>query len=302
MRVQHLGSSLMPAAIFALGACGGGGGGTQVVSTPPPPSSPTPQPTTPQPTPGTILTGVTTSQQFAADGASVTTPNSSPGSLSTADSDELKVRYDALTEQYQVQLPSSSAWEGLGANGSTPGAYSTANDTYLNFNAYAANGYNYSALARWSSNVTAGGIAFGIPTAAANMPVTGSADFGGTIVGTSTETINDAWGPYPAWIEGSIDLSFDFGAGTLSGSISPVYNVYTPVDLPTLAFSNTVYSSGSTTFSGTFATGLPGGNSFSGQFTGPAAQELIGKFAFPYISPEDGKTYTAGGAFVAKGH
>lgn len=302
MRVQQLGSSLMAAALLTLCACGGGGRGTEVASTPPPPANPTPPPSTPQPTLGTILTGVTTSQQFAAEGGNVTTSSSSTGTLSTADIDQLKVRYDALTEQYQVQLPGSAAWEGLAGSGGTTGVYSTANDTFLTFNAYAANGYNSSALARWSSNLTAGGIAFGIPTAAANVPVNGSADFDGSILGNSTETINDAWGPYSAWIEGTIDLSFDFGAGTLSGSISPVHNVYDPISLPTLAFSNAVYSSGSTTFSGTFATGLPGGNSFSGQFTGPAAQELIGKFAFPYVSPLDDKTYTAGGAFVAKDH
>jgi len=39
-------------------------------------------------------------------------------------------------------------------------------------------------------------------------------------------------------------------------------------------------------------------NSFSGLFTGPSAQELIGNFAFPYRSPVDGKTYQADGAFI----
>ena len=35
-------------------------------------------------------------------------------------------------------------------------------------------------------------------------------------------------------------------------------------------------------------------------FTGPTAQELIGNFAFPYVSPIDSKSYQASGAFVAK--
>jgi hypothetical protein len=39
-------------------------------------------------------------------------------------------------------------------------------------------------------------------------------------------------------------------------------------------------------------------NSFSGLFTGPHAEELIGNFAFPYQSPIDNQTYQADGAFV----
>jgi hypothetical protein len=47
-----------------------------------------------------------------------------------------------------------------------------------------------------------------------------------------------------------------------------------------------------------FDTDVAGLNGFSGQFTGPKAEELIGNFAFPYRSPVDGKIYQADGAFV----
>ena len=67
-----------------------------------------------------------------------------------------------------------------------------------------------------------------------------------------------------------------------------------------MGFRDTVYSIGSTTFSGKFDTALGGINSFGGLFTGPNAQELIGNFAFPYKSPVDGLTYEADGAFVGK--
>ena len=69
-----------------------------------------------------------------------------------------------------------------------------------------------------------------------------------------------------------------------------------------MQFTNTVYSTGSTTFSGKFDSTLSGANSFSGLFTGPAAQELIGNFTFPYASPADHHDYQAAGAFVAKSH
>ena len=82
----------------------------------------------------------------------------------------------------------------------------------------------------------------------------------------------------------------------MSGKISP--NLHQGFNLGDLNFVNTVYSTGSSTFSGKFDTNASGVNSFSGLFTGPAAQELIGKFAFPYVSPIDSKTYQADGAFV----
>jgi hypothetical protein len=41
-------------------------------------------------------------------------------------------------------------------------------------------------------------------------------------------------------------------------------------------------------------------NSFSGLFTGPHAEELIGNFAIPYRSPINSQVYQADGAFVGK--
>ena len=129
--------------------------------------------------------------------------------------------------------------------------------------------------------------------------MTGSATFSGTIFGQSNEPFETVIGD-TAIILGDIDLGFNFGAGTLSGSISPLLLLDTQYNLPSMQFTNTVYSTGSTTFSGKFETKLSGMNGFSGLFTGPAAQELIGDFIFPYKSPADNKAYQAAGAFVAK--
>ena len=149
-----------------------------------------------------------------------------------------------------------------------------------------------------------GAVAFGIPTPAGGVPATGSATFSGSIFGQTTETYFN--GLYmqtvPGNILGDIDLSFNFGGGTLSGSISPSLYMDTLQKLPSLQFTNTVYSIGSATFSGKFDSTLNGANSFSGLFTGPAAQELIGSFTFPYASPADHHDYQAAGAFVAKNH
>jgi hypothetical protein len=102
-------------------------------------------------------------------------------------------------------------------------------------------------------------------------------------------------------ISGTISLTFDFGAGTLGGSIAPRLggpraHSYT---LPVLSFANAVHAVGSTTFSGTFASSQAGINRFTGLFAGPSADELAGSFAFPYLSPVDGSAQQAGGAFIA---
>ena len=147
-----------------------------------------------------------------------------------------------------------------------------------------------------------GGIAFGVGSDPSAIPVSGSATFDGLIAGFSTETYN-----WPDWsarglgtVDGTIQLKFDFGAGSLAGSISPSIYADAKYYLPTMTFVDTVFSKGSTTFSGKFDTKLSGPNAFSGMFTGPQANELIGNFAFPYTSQIDGKNYEAGGGFIAK--
>jgi hypothetical protein len=145
----------------------------------------------------------------------------------------------------------------------------------------------------WNDGVNSGLNAVGIATAAGGVPLTGIATYSGQILGQTSEHHSDGNG-WP--VDGSITLSFDFGAGSLSGSITP--NLHQGFDLGTINFRDTVYSTGSTTFSGKFDTNAAGVNSVSGMFTGPNAQELIGNWALPYHSPIDGQDYQAEGAFV----
>jgi len=225
--------------------------------------------------------------------------------LSIQDGSQLRIRYDASTHAYEVNLPSSGAWERLALDPHvTPNTtnFVGANGTHLVVQAGIANGYKYTALAGWSANANGGAIAFGIPTSAGGVPTIGTATYAGTLDGKTNETYDDFLaGPnFEGRIQGSIDLGFDFGAGTLSGTINPTLFLGNTYNLAPMQFTNTVYSSGSTTFSGKFDNSLAGMNSFAGQFTGPAAQELIGNFAFPYKSPVDSKTYQSAGAFIGK--
>jgi hypothetical protein len=278
---------ILLATAFALAGCGGGGGGG-LASIPPPPVTPTP---TPAPPPAIIPAG-TTSQQFTVMGASRSFDGDQTALLGAAD--QLQVRYVQSSNSYEVQLPDSQAWEGIrsvaGSSNNFEGAVALTIRGPLNT--------QYSSLFSWSDGATFFGYeAIGMATPAGSVPVTGNATYSGSIGGSTSESYLDR----PVSIFGGIQLSFDFGRGSLSGSVHPEFFSYATYDDYTgtpISFRDTVYSTGSTTFSGKFDTNLPGVNSFSGLFTGPNAQELIGNFALPYRSPIDGQNYQADGAFV----
>ena len=130
-------------------------------------------------------------------------------------------------------------------------------------------------------------------------PTTGSATYDGVIQGYSDTWDNGPF-PWPNPVRGTIALSFDFGAGSLSGTIHPILYVLdgsspSSEDLGETNFKDTVFSPGATHFSGTFDTNLAGPNSFSGQFTGPNAKELMGAWTLPFVwSRDDGNIRPAG--------
>jgi hypothetical protein len=216
--------------------------------------------------------------------------------------EQLQVRYVASSNSYEVQLPNSQAWAGISYVATpAPGLinYGGAAQLWLRTGINRPQGdYQYSRLFEWSDNGSTinGHEAIGMATPAGGVPVTGSATYRGEIIGQTPEDHSDG-SDLP--LDGSITLSFNFGSGSLSGSISPNFHQAFPSDaVGPINFSDTVYSVGSTTFSGKFDTNLQGVNSFSGLLTGPHAEELIGNFAFPYRSPIDDQTYQADGAFV----
>lgn len=281
---------------MALTACGGGGGALN--STPTPALTPTPTPT---PTSSAVeIFQSPATQEFATIGSG----------------NSLRIRYDAATNKYEV-MAEGRGWETLVDDPSFsphPGdpnvsfVFAATNASHFMIRTHYSYAeptvrYLYSNLAPWSVGSVGGVTAFGMATLAGGVPVVGSASYQGIIEGRTTETYVDGWsdeGVAPGYVQGNINLAFDFGNGSLSGSISPILHLDRSHNLAPMQLTNTVYSIGSTTFSGQFATTLTGANSLSGLFTGPAAQELIGSFAFPYTSPVDDKKYQAAGAFVGK--
>jgi hypothetical protein len=207
--------------------------------------------------------------------------------------DQLQVRYVAASNSYEIELPDSQSWIALSPKSEVEAAGGGVRVGLQNLS------YRYSTPIEWfSGNSLTGVEAIGIATGAGAVPATGSATYTAWAEGRTSEPSNGSSLIDPLVI-GYMTLNFNFARGSLSGSLSaqldPEWNQY---QLDTLNFRDTVYSTGSTKFSGKFDTSLSGVNSFSGLFTGPHAEELMGNFAFPYRSPIDGLTYQADGAFV----
>lgn len=297
----------------SLAACGGGGGGgSSLVSTPTP--TPTPTPTAsvtifPFPIAGEYVSvGVASASSLVAADSRLT-------NISSADANQVHIRYNA-GGYYEIEMP-GAAWDRLvhykGLSNPTSDnhyfqpASVPQNGGYLIITKSRDKGYSYSEMAAWGTDLVAaapfGQVAFGTATPAGAIPVTGSASYAGIISGTADIMSPDNLygGSYPAAVEGSIALNFNFAAGTLGGSMSVIINEgmgYT--DLGSFVFADTVYSAGSPNYSGKFVSSVAGSNYFLGRFTGPNAQETIGAWALPFIYPVDGKPHQAIGAFIAK--
>lgn len=298
-------SILLSAVGLSLAACGGGGGGPRLTTTPPPPPPPPP----------------------AANDTSVELLETPPaGELATlAAGDPIQIRYDAVANQYEV-LAGGENWAALvdnpwSNNGGSPNLHfvlasrqdwpegSRFSIDMHHRSPAATSRYRYSNLASWSlrragpmgdDEVRGGTVAFGSATPEGRVPVTGIGSYEGYIKGQSTVTATSGWGDQPnAPVRGAVSLRFDFGSGSLTGQMSPSLACdCNPINFPTLKFTDIVFGVGSRTFSGRFDTNVSGSNSFSGLFTGPKAEELIGRWAFPFI--HGGSTHSATGAWVAK--
>jgi hypothetical protein len=310
---------LIAAAAVALCACGGGGGGgASIASTPTPPPTPPPPPPPPAaevrifatPTVGEYATvGVSTQDSLVTATGRITT-------VSTAQADQPQIRYTA-SGHYEVKLPGAD-WDRLtfykGASGFGPDynyfqpAGVGQNYGFVVISVARNQGYLYSEMASWGNlNLSAEGgfgyFAFGTPTPAGAVPTTGSASFTGRAIGSSDVMDADhLYGGYtPRGVDGTVDLNFNFGSGALTGVLDLYLNDgMNPISLGQYNFTQTVFSPGSTTYSGRFDTSLSGINFFNGRFTGPSANETIAAWAVPFRINPGGTTHQAIGAWIAR--
>ena len=290
------------AVALTLAACGGGGGGgSALVSTPTPPT-PTPTPTpTPAPYFPKVFPSVTATTDFAAIGYE----NFNYATSSSQLKGDFAVRYDAAAGAYVIDLPSAPPgrfsatgegpfyWTGLllDQTVATPSVNirkpDNAGFVYTTFGDY----YQY----EWAPiDIFNGVFAFGLATPAGSVPVSGSATYSAEISGRTLD--------WNYLVHGTAELQFNFAAGTLAGSMSPILNG--PMSGGALGkynFVNTIYGVGSTTFSGGLKheTASLTGN-FNGLFTGPQAQELMARWIAQYSDPANGQTKEMFGVLVGK--
>lgn len=285
-------------------ACGGGGG-NGIASTPSPAPTPTPTPAIPPIPPGSI--GLQSANPFATFSARL---NSS--GTPVAETDAVKIAYSAADGLYTVTLPgfqqgvlvpksgygsfNENGWINLQGTNSdlTLGAGPATQNVRVTLDWPASSEFSYTSFGHWFTSFTEveSIFAYGIPTAGANMPLTGSASYNGQIRGRTSDHYN---------VFGSVFLSFNFGAGQLSGNMKPEIADWDSIPLGTYTFRDTVYSTGNTTFSGAFI--VPGSNapsSFSGSFTGPQAAELMASWQAPFLYPGTTQGGTMSGVWVAK--
>jgi len=207
--------------------------------------------------------------------------------------DGFSVRYDAAQNVYVIDTPATApgtvegfhedadSWIGrLGGAASGPSF-----DILKPASANPASNFQFTSLASYyeyefGGPFAAGSLAFGSATPSAGIPTTGSATYDAILSGFTLD-LNE-------YVGGTATLQFDFGAGTLAGSLSPVLlggNGFSSTSFGTYTFVNTVFSPGSTTFSGSLRTpGIVDLGSFNGLFTGPAAQELMARWRAPYMN------------------
>jgi hypothetical protein len=316
-KLRHFSS--ISALTLALCACGGGGGPSAFVPQPIPAPPPTP-------TPGSVtIFAAPKVEEFASVGASVsglggnldTYPSASSrfGPVSSADQDTPHIRYTAAGN-YEIEMPGGQwdrlvPYKGLVDPPPTTNYFQPQsvpqNEGYLVTTNARDFGYSYSEFGAWGSRDAGrwGFVAFGDPTPAGAVPVTGLGTFSGTVRGSADVlTANLLYGGYdPTFIEGSVNLNFDFAKGTLGGAMDLLLTDQAElnVELGSFAFKDTVYAMGSTTYSGKFTTAATSGdNFFLGRFTGPHAEETIGAWAVPFLYSGDNQTHQAMGAWIAK--
>jgi len=271
-----------------------------LVSTPPPPPPPPPPPTYPH-----VFPGVTTTTNFAVVGAQGATI---PTTIAALDTTNFAVRYDAGVDAYIVDLPylpegkflsngsNNDFWFG-GIEGNCCAVitmlkpFPTTTRIQLTYTTYATF-YDYD----FHDFAPFGVFAFGTATPAGSVPTTGSATYDAMVAGLTIDRGFD--------VNGSATLHFDFGAGTLAGSMTPTMFSQTAsatVSLGTYTFVNTVFGVGHTTFSGDLShVGFSTLGSFNGLFTGPAAQELMARWSAPYENPDTHAMQEMFGIWVGK--
>ena len=302
-----------------------------VPPTPPPPPPPPPGP----PPPPTGAKKLISDEPFAVLGISQNYKRNANGNFESqgASTAPVQFRYIASDNAYEMSLPAfetgrlktlsysgsynSAGWLSVGAsyNALTIGSTATEQDVRVSLmrppgplNSSVT--LTHTSWGSWESRTggasaasgAQGQFVYGIPTALGDVPVTGTASYNARVIGTTTEPYSGSTDFYTDYVDGSARLLFDFAAGSLSGSMKTALCPWDcDIDLGQYDFTETVYATGSRSFSGKFL--VPGSTAdsfFEGQFNGPKAAELMARWKAPYLNPQTKAWGTMFGIWVGK--
>jgi hypothetical protein len=247
--------------------------------------------------PAIVFPGLTGSTEFTTLGYQ--SPSFTGATTASLVGSGFSASYDAAANNYVMDVPAfqpgvfespssdSSVFIGSLTDPSNPGQLQP-----ITFGASRSN-LQYTAWAFYQSfraDLPAGWMAFGMATPQAAVPTTGSATY-----------TAEAHGYGGAYIDGKATLQFNFGAGTLGGSLDVWDAEYDPgvMSYGHFDFINAVVGSGTSLgqFSGELSgsTGTQHG-SFNGLFTGPNAEELMARWSASYANSD----YIMYGVWVGK--
>ena len=240
------------AAILSLAACGGGGGSgitTSSSSTPTPAPRPTPAPS-PRPTPSPAPAPSAQYQGVHLTAGSTQAHTAHVQAYNSNTLNEIQVGSRTVT----IKRP--------GILARTFSTFSTRNDSvtssdgslsYSRFGAYFGADKTDAEIANGSRSTQTNKV-FSMGQITTNMPTTGTAVYNGLSLGSRTGDVYD---------EGTSRFNVDFGAKTISGTVS-----------------NATYSADLRgTISGASFSGAHNGVNMSGNFYGPNAAELGGVYS-----------------------
>ena len=323
---------IVACAATTLAACGGGSvnsGPPPIVSPPPPPPPPTP-PADPE---GPI--GLVSNEPFAVLGVASDYAADADGNISVGPQEraDIALQYRGSDGSYVLTLPGyrPGVLQTVGYNGSFKGdrwltVYGTSNflldgesrrqDAFVTLSwpkgpLSPPESLSYTGWGNWvddgqfegtSTSGNFGYFAYGIPTAKQDVPVTGTATYDARIIGSGNENY-DPTGVWVDTIDGTAQLRFDFGAGTLAGEMNPTVCPWDCYYAGKYTFVDTVYATGSQVFSGRFSfNGKEVPSWFEGSFNGPRAAELMARFQAPYTVYIDNQPHsgTMGGIWIGK--
>jgi len=294
------------ALLLMVASCAGGGGSTggiATVSVPVPAPSPTPADAAPV----QVFPNVPATTDFGTLG--IEASSTKPPVVTDA---AVSVHYDAPTGSYVMSFPrepaapfyeftnvtkSATWWFGdtLEPSGNAPAIVNVLKPSNPELQ------LTYTTLASYDTSGLGPGpfgwTAFGTATGAGAVPTSGSASYAALVRGSEVDK--------QGMIQGTASLLFDFSAGKLSGHMDPVYMSYSGMGetepLGRYDFANTIYARGSTSFSGQLSnSSFSQSGTFNGQFTGPAAQELMSTWSAPFHNPISNTDSQMFGVLVGK--